>query len=66
MDPNDCLAIILRIAKRIDDGVDVSGADASMLAEYVLALDEWLKKAGFLPARWAAGRPLQPGGNPRA
>lgn len=30
--------------------------DAERLAELVLALDEWLRKGGFLPRKWEKGR----------
>lgn len=33
---------------------------ADELAERFLALDAWLSRGGFLPARWAAGRTLTP------
>ncbi len=38
--PNDNPEIFMRI-------------DAARLAELVIALDEWLSKGGFKPARWA-------------
>lgn len=53
MDPNECLKEILRLANQLlmthqDDPPD----EASELAEKVEALDEWLRKGGFLPQRW--------------
>lgn len=54
MDPNVCLEILLRMAKRVNDThLDMMDKyEAQMLAEYVLALDEWIKGGGFMPSRW--------------
>lgn len=53
MDPNANLEEQLKLAKRIaesDDGHSLE--DGVRLAELVIALDEWLAKGGFKPARW--------------
>jgi hypothetical protein len=38
----------------LDEGADryELELDATRLAELVLALDEWIRKGGFLPTRW--------------
>ena len=62
MDPNAALAKMLSRAEKIlaadDAGEDVP-AEAVELAELILGLHEWLKKDGFLPARWR-GSPKTP------
>jgi hypothetical protein len=51
MDPNANLKEQLELAKRlIDDNTDQDAA--YRLAELVLALDEWIRKGGFLPEAW--------------
>jgi hypothetical protein len=35
-----------------EDGMQDHGHSAVRLAELVLALDEWIKKGGFLPEDW--------------
>jgi hypothetical protein len=47
MDPDKTLAEICELAENQD-----GSAEASALAERVLALDEWLTKGGLFPARW--------------
>ena len=65
MDPNANLTEQLEIAQQIISGVAqqvVSGdyddidleEDAVRLAELVLALDEWIRRGGFLPGAWQA------------
>jgi hypothetical protein len=49
MDPNSNLEEQLRLAA---DLVEIGSADAARLAELVLALDEWIRRGGFIPARW--------------
>ena len=70
MDPNACLEEMLRAAKRItENGMEEAAdkpeqdqtdadfiGDADRLAELVLAMDGWLTKGGFLPARWEVKR----------
>lgn len=55
MDPNANLAAQIRLARRILDG-DESPVDreqsAELLAECVIALDEWIMGGGFLPLAW--------------
>lgn len=54
MDPNECLARMLRAASEIDKSTDE--IERSMLADelacLVLAMNEWIKAGGFLPAAW--------------
>ncbi len=56
MDPNfnleQQLTRAMSILEDIDNGIRVYEPDVEMLAEYVLALDEWITKGGFLPERW--------------
>jgi hypothetical protein len=62
MDPNEALRMLRALtAKQIDANPDgknclqASADRAELLAEHFEALDEWLKKGGFLPDTW---RPL--------
>ena len=53
MDPNANLEEQLELAHKLllcDYGE--RPFDAERLAELVVALDEWIRKGGFLPARW--------------
>jgi len=52
MDPDANLSEQRRIAEQIVENGAIDADRAERLAELVLALDEWLKKGGFLPARW--------------
>lgn len=63
MDPDRNLLSQLQLAKNIlhndevaDDTISLEN-DAIALAELVLALDNWLTKGGFTPARWAPRSP---------
>lgn len=51
MDPEENLKEQLRISERIQKGEQTTG-DAMRLAELVEALDEWIRKGGFLPSPW--------------
>ena len=55
MDPDANLAEQAKLARRIlaaDDAGDYADHDASRLAELVEALDEWIRRGGFLPQAW--------------
>ncbi len=52
MDPDENLAAQRRIASRIVDQEDPNPADVHCLSELVIALDDWIKAGGFLPAAW--------------
>ena len=61
MDPNANLEEQLMISRALikDDENKMSSSDmasalhsAQRLAEYVVALDEWITKGGFLPSKW--------------
>jgi hypothetical protein len=56
MDPNANLERQLILAQRIVDSYNEDGlkVDAEELADLVLALNEWIKKGGFLPKEWKA------------
>jgi len=71
MDPEANLSEQLSIAAEIIEIIDERGDEdgnlcdedkdevvdnANRLAELVQALDEWLRRGGFLPKRWAADR----------
>jgi hypothetical protein len=65
MDPDKALERLLDTARFILGGEagDMFEECAEELAQQVLDLDEWLRKAGFLPAAWRRGREEQ--GGPR-
>ena len=55
MDPDYNLAEQLRLAQEIiemEKNVDDPGILADNLAALVIALDEWIRKGGFLPKAW--------------
>jgi proline dehydrogenase len=56
MDPNSNLAEQLELAEKLiaeyDRNYHVDEEEADRLAELVIALDEWLRKGGFLPCPW--------------
>ena len=57
MDPAANLEEQLKLARLIlqtyyDEDQEIDQDDAARLAELVEALDGWITKGGFLPARW--------------
>ena len=59
VDPDSCLVESLELAASIleredSDGIGapIDGVDAARLAELVIALDQWLRRGGFLPDAW--------------
>ena len=60
MDPDENLKEQLALSKRIEKWFERGGEehaaqigdDAARLAELVLALDEWIRRGGFLPRAW--------------
>ena len=55
MDPNANLAEQLDSAKAILAAEDLDSdalTDITRLSELVIALDDWIKKGGFLPTDW--------------
>lgn len=60
MDPDSNLTEQLEIAKDIlgavDHGGDIDEDDVARLAELIESLDEWIRRGGFLPKRWARKR----------
>ena len=54
MDPDKALELLLQTARFILDGSagDMLEESADELAQQTLALDEWLRRGGFLPAAW--------------
>lgn len=60
MDPNANLNESLALANAIIDGNDyVDAGEAERLAELVVALDDWIRKGGFLPDDWRSGQARQ-------
>ena len=61
MDPNSNLIEQLAIARQIVADVDAEQPafdwpfNAVRMAELVIALDEWIRKGGFLPDGWSKG-----------
>jgi len=55
MDPDANLAEQVRLATAVVDGKPSGGMTpvADRLAELVLAMDEWIRGGGFLPAAWS-------------
>ena len=49
MDPNTCLEMCRKLAKRALQGEEV---DVEELAEAFQNLDNWLSEGGFLPSEW--------------
>ena len=58
MDPDACLEEILRFARIIagchdcPEGLDRCPESGAELAERAIAMDNWLRKGGFLPKAW--------------
>lgn len=56
MDPNAALTEVLTTAQNLQRAIDnervLDENEVAILVEHVLALDEWLRKGGFLPVRW--------------
>jgi len=55
MDPDSNLSEQLELAQEIVTSAEAGLShpeEACRLAELVLALDEWIKKGGFLPQQW--------------
>ncbi len=50
MDPNETLRLLRDDIKSWN--VDRDSADADLMAERFIALDEWLSEGGFLPTEW--------------
>jgi hypothetical protein len=63
MDPNKNLADLLEIAHRLVDDEDhedylaLEASGALRLAELAIALDEWIRKGGFMPEAWSDAAP---------
>ena len=57
MDPNACLAELIRLAEHTvrDESIDDESMvhNAIRISELILALDTWLCSGGFLPADWS-------------
>lgn len=56
MDPNACVDVVLKdatyaITPEAKDDRDLDGTIVEM-SQHFLDLDEWIRKGGFLPARW--------------
>jgi hypothetical protein len=55
MDPDVTLTRMLELAGGIERG-DLWPDEAAELAELIQALDQWIRRGGFLPAPWQASR----------
>lgn len=55
MDPDAALEELRRLAKENlrDTCATFARADSERLSELVLALDDWIRGGGFLPAAWS-------------
>lgn len=63
MDPNANLEEQLKLARDLLKQIDTAGrmpsaVSTGRLCDLVIALDEWIRKGGFLPATWAATRKI--------
>lgn len=70
MDPNEALRALLERAEEAQDIADNAADDGTLTmemkdrltdiaiesAQFIQALDEWLSRGGFLPAKWQKGR----------
>ncbi len=56
MDPNANLREQLAIAKAILADPDLHSHAAVRLAELAEAMNEWIRRGGFVPAAWGADR----------
>lgn len=60
MDPDECLKICQRLARRIieeaDAGLPITDDKGERLAEHFLNLNEWIKNGGFIPQEWKTKR----------
>lgn len=62
MDPDQCLAEIRELYKRLQDPTPSNKTLTTVqyehaayeLAEKMQAMDEWLQKGGFLPTEWSS------------
>lgn len=71
MDPTANLKNQLELASRVVYLSENKGSDEDIalmgyeLAEYVIALDEWISKGGFLPKQWGRHANLQTPDSPQ-
>lgn len=60
MDPDECLKICQRLARRIiaeaDLELPITDDKGVRLAEQFLHLDNWLNRGGFIPTEWRTKR----------
>ena len=52
MDPNKNARQQVELADKILADEDNNTTEACLLAEMVLALDNWIREGGFLPKQW--------------
>jgi hypothetical protein len=52
MDPDENLKAQRTLAQRLVEQDDPDPAEVLRLSELVIALDDWIKSGGFLPAAW--------------
>jgi len=57
MDPNQVLADLMELTARVDSETEpLTSDDAEQMAEKFIALNDWMRKGGFLPTAWAKNR----------
>ena len=58
MDPDEVLRLLRLTAAqlKVDDRASTKLAHAEELVEHFTALDQWLRKGGFLPGDWTAAK----------
>lgn len=60
MDPDTNLNTQLTVARNILENEANQTGEAIQLAELVVALDEWIRKGGFLPFEWTNESRIEP------
>lgn len=56
MDPDETLSRMRALAEGLAEGEPLSISEGYELADLIGALDQWLRRGGFLPEAWKAAR----------
>lgn len=59
MDPNETRQQMVNLTKHWRNGLLTAEEYAESMSELWEALDEWLSKGGFFPAKWMLGRSFE-------